>query len=261
MIQVFKDLIGYRELLFAFTVRNIKIKYKQTFMGFMWAIFMPLIIVFSGILVKVGMSKISGRPIELSQISSVMVKSLPWAFFIAALKFSVGSLVTNMEILKKIYFPRVIFPLSYILGQLFDFFIAMIVFTIVLSFAKTGVSIYLLYLPVIIIFLVLFTAGLGMLLSCGNLFYRDVKYIVDVILTFAIFFTPVFYDASLFGSWETILLLNPIASILECFNQTVVMHQAPDTFWFLYSGAWALAAFTGGWVVFHKAEPIFAENI
>jgi len=195
MLQMWKELMNYKELLMAFTWRNIKIKYKQTFMGFLWAIFMPLIIVFSGILVKVGMAKISGREVEMSQIASVTVKALPWAFFMTALKFSVGSLVTNMSILQKIYFPRVIFPLSYTLGSLFDFAIAGIAFTFILIYIKIGVSIYLLFLPVLILFLFFFTTGLGLVLSCANLFYRDVKYIIDVILTFAIFFTPVFYEA------------------------------------------------------------------
>lgn len=261
MLSVYKDLVAYRELLFAFTWRNIKIKYKQTFMGFLWALFMPMIIVCSGILVKVGMAKISGIEMNLEQVASVTVKALPWAFFIGALKFSVGSLVGNMNILKKIYFPRVIFPLSYTIGQMFDFAIAVVTFTVVLTFAKIGVSIYLLYLPFLILFLFLFTAGLGMILSCGNLFYRDVKYIVDVVLTFAIFFTPVFYEASLFGKWESVLLLSPVASILECINTVVVYHQPPQLFWFGYAGVAAFVTFFGSYYIFKKAEPVFADNI
>jgi len=256
-----KELVDYRGLLVAFTLRNIKIKYKQTFFGFLWAIFMPMMIVLSGILVRIGMAKISGRPVELDQMASVTVKALPWAFFIGALKFSVGSLVTNMNILNKIYFPRVIFPLSYTLGQMFDFCVASVIFTFVLAFAKIGVSIHLLWLPLLVIILFFFTAGLGMILSCGNLFYRDVKYIVDVLLTFAIFFTPVFYEASLFGKWEFLLLLNPVGSILECMNAVVVYHQSPQLVWLIYSLIWALVTFFGGWFVFQKADPIFAENV
>ena len=81
--------------------------------------------------------------------------------------------------------------------------------------------------------------------SCGNLFFRDVKYIIDVVLTFAIFFTPVFYEASMFGKWEIVLLLNPIGSLLECINAVVVLHRAPDTLWLLYTGFWSVLAFVG----------------
>ncbi|VAX34853.1 hypothetical protein MNBD_UNCLBAC01-1095 [hydrothermal vent metagenome] len=255
------EFLKYRTLLWVFIKRNIMMKYKQTVMGFLWAIFMPMIIVLSGVIVKIAMAKISGGEVELTQIVSVSVKALPWAFFIGALKFSVGSLVTNMNILGKIYFPRVIFPLSYIFGQLFDFCIAAVVFIVLLTFAKIGVSIYLLWLPVFILFLVLFTAGLGMMLSCGNLFYRDVKYIVDVVLTFAIFFTPVFYSADLFGTWGTLLLLNPVGAILECINSVIVLHQPPSMIWMGYSAFWAFFSFWIGWVIFHKAEPLFAESI
>lgn len=259
--ESWRELMRYRELLVAFTLRNIKIKYKQTFMGFLWALFMPMIIVLSGVIVKMGMAMYSGKEVELAQIASVMVKALPWAFFIGALKFSVGSLVGNMGILKKIYFPRVIFPLSYTIGQLFDFVLASIAFTIVFIFARLGVSVHLLWLPVLIILLFTFTAGLGLIFSCGNLYYRDVKYIIDVILTFAIFFTPVFYEASMFPKFEMYLMLNPVGSLLECINSVVVMHQAPPTIWFIYACVCSLGTFWIGWTVFHKAEPTFADNI
>ena len=261
MIQMWKELMDYRELLVAFTWRNIKIKYKQTFMGILWAVFMPMIIACSGILARIGLSIYSGKEVEITHIATVMVKALPWAFFIGALKFAVGSLVSNMGILQKIYFPRVIFPLSYILGSLFDFIIASVVFTLILVYIKIGISIHLAYLPLLILILFLFTSGVGMILACGNLFYRDVKYIVDVVLTFAIFFTPVIYDASMFKQAETLLLLNPMGSILECINSVVVLHQAPPWRWLSYSGLWAIVAFVGGCFIFHKAEPVFAERI
>lgn len=256
-----KELFEYRSLLFAFTVRNIKMKYKQTVMGFLWAIFMPSMIVLSGIVVKSAMAALSGGTMDLAQVASVSVKSLPWAFFVGALKFSVNSLVSNMELVKKIYFPREVFPLSYALGQLFDFFVASAAFTIVLTFAHLGISSHIIWLPVLIVFLFFFTAGLGMLLACGNLFYRDVRYIVDVILTFGIFFTPVFYDASMFARWETALLLNPVGAILENINRVIVLQKAPDVFWLAYAGAWSVVSFLGSWYVFHKAEPLFAEKI
>lgn len=261
MARLFQELIDYRGLLWAFTWRNIKIKYKQTFMGFLWAIFMPFVIVLSGVVVKFAMAKVVGKELELEQMASVMVKSLPWAFFIGSLKFTVGSLVMNMNILNKIYFPRVIFPLSYTIGQIFDLMIATVAFTFLFLFVDIGASINLLFVPILILFLVLLVAGLGMTLSCGNLFYRDVKYIVDVILTFAIFFTPVFYEASLFGKYETLLLINPVGAILESLNQAVVLKQVPDMFWFSYAGIVSTVSFVFGWIIFHKAEPTFSDNI
>jgi len=261
MIEMIQELIQYRELLGALTWQNIRIRYKQTAMGFLWALFMPIIIVLSGIVVKKAMAVVSGRPLELTEIASVTVKALPWAFFIGAIRFSVTSLTGNMNLVQKIYFPREMFPFSYILAQLFDFVIATFVLAIVLIFAKVGVSIYLIWLPILILFLILFTTGLSLILSCGNLFFRDVKYIVDVILTFGIFFTPVFFSASMFGKWKTLLLLNPIGAILESINNVVVLHQAPEPFWLTYAGLWSIICFLVSWYIFHKAESTFAENI
>ena len=261
MNEMFRELFNYRELLFAFTKRNIQMKYKQTFMGVLWAVFMPFIIIFSGVMVRKAMSVISGFPIEGRQIMSVAIKSLPWAFFVGALKYSVGSLVGNLNLVTKIYFPRVIFPLSYVLGQIFDFLTAGIFLGIILAIGQIGISIHILWLPLLILFLVLFTAGLSIVLACANLFYRDVRHIIDVILTFGIFFTPVFYDASMFSGLRIPLLLNPIGSILENMNLVLVLHQEPLYNWLMYAGVCSVATFIIGWILFEKAEPKFAENI
>lgn len=261
MNEMIKELFNYRELLLAFTRRNIQMKYKQTFMGFLWALFMPAIIVISGIMVRKAMSVLSGKNLEWEHVASVAVKALPWAFFVGAIKFAVNSLVGNINLVTKIYFPRVVFPLSYVLGHTFDFVVASFALSIILCFAKVGVSIYLLWLPVLLIFLILLTAGFSIILSCANLFYRDVRHIVDVLLTFGIFFTPVFYDANMFSGLKTILMLNPMGSILENINHVVVLHQAPEMGWLIYAGLWSVLGFFGAWCIFEKAEPKFAESI
>ena len=260
MPKFLRELVEYRELLYVFTARNIKIKYKQSIMGFLWAIFMPVIIVLYGIMVKKAMAVLSGKPLELESIVSVSVKALPWGFFIQSLKFSVSSLVNNMNLVKKIYFPKVVFPLSYILSQFFDFIVATAAFTVMFIIARIGISIHILWFPFMILLLVMLAAGLGMILSCANLYFRDVRYIVDVILTFGIFFTPVFYEASMF-SFGNILLLNPVGAILENINNIVVLHQAPNFIWLTYAAVWAFVTFFWGWSFFHKKEPTFAEFI
>jgi lipopolysaccharide transport system permease protein len=261
MTEMLKELIQHRELLWALTWRNIKIRYKQTAMGFLWAIFMPLLVVLSGVVVRVAMSSISGKPLQLADIASVSVKSLPWAFFVGALKFGVNSLVGNMNLVTKIYFPREIFPLSSMISQLFDFGIAIAALTIMLIFIKIGFSFYLLWVPVLLALLILLTIAFSFILSCANLFFRDVKYIVDVVLTFGIFFTPVFYSADMFGKWKKFLMLNPVAPILEGINRVVVLHQPPETLWLAYASIWAIGGLVLSWIIFKKAEPAFAENI
>jgi len=258
---MFAELFKYRDLLFMLTLRDIRIRYKQAVMGFVWAIFMPIIAVLAGIIIKKAMAIVSGKPMDMASVASISVKVLPWTFFISSLRLSVQSLVGNPNLVTKIYFPREVLPLASILACLFDFIIASIALFILLMIIHIGASLYLLWLPVLLIFLFLFTAGLGLLLSCANLFFRDVKHIVEIVLMFGIFFTPVFYEASTFGRMKNILLLNPVGSILECINSVVVLHKTPGMFWLAYAGIISVLIFILGYRFFHNKESSFAENI
>ena len=255
------ELLRYRGLLYMLVVRDIKIRYKQSIMGFMWAILMPIVIVLAGIVVKKAIAVFSGREMELADIVTVSVKSLPWAFFVGALKFSTNSLLSNRSLVTKIYFPKEVCPLAAVLSSLFDFFIASLALTFFLVIVGVGISPYLIWVPVLLIIMVGLTAGMGMIFSCANLFFRDVKYIVEIILTFAIFFTPVFYEASDFKNWKKFILLNPIAPVLEGFNSAIVLKQNPELAWLGYSTVWSLAGLFIAWNIFYRLEHKFAERI
>jgi lipopolysaccharide transport system permease protein len=258
---MFRELIEYRNLLWMLTVRDIKIRYKQTVMGFLWALFMPLLIVFAGLIVKKGFSIVSGKPMELSELTSVCIKSLPYSFSIASIRFATNSLVGNANLVTKIYFPREVFPVAAVLANLFDFLLGAFFLVIVLWFIGFTVDYHAFWLLPLMLLLMLFTIALGMILSCANLFYRDVKYIVEVLVTFAIFFTPVFYDAALFGKWGPLLLLNPVGAILESVNNVAILHRPPDPFWISYAALWSVGGLALAWSAFHRLEFLFAERI
>jgi lipopolysaccharide transport system permease protein len=261
MVKAVRELVKYRELLYMVVYRDIRIKYKQSIMGFLWAIFMPAIIISAGILVKFAMATIAGKPLEFSQISTISVKALPWSFFVASVRFSTNSLVSNANLVTKIYFPKEIFPFASVLSNLFDFMIAAGVLTIFLSFTKIGVSEHLLFVPIYIMLLIILTASIGTFLSCANLFFRDIKYIVEVIITFGIFFTPVFYEVEMFEKWSTLLLINPVAPILEGLNDSIVKQRMPQFEWLIYSATIAVIGFMVSYMFFKKMEPSFAERI
>ncbi len=261
MINAIKGLIKYRDLLLMLTFRDIRIRYKQAAMGFLWAIFMPVVAVFAGILVRQAMLFVSGKSLETHNVVSIAIKVLPWTFFANSIRFSVQSLVSNRDLLTKIYFPRAVLPLSSTLACAFDFSIAAAVIPFVMLFTGIGASVQLLWIPSLLVFLFLFTFGLGLLLSAANLFYRDVKYVVDIILTFGIFFTPVFYEASDLGKWKNLMLYNPLGSILESLHRVVVLKMLPDPFWFSYAGAVSIIMFCVGLSVFYGKEQDFAENV
>ncbi|MGO9019220.1 MAG: ABC transporter permease [Syntrophobacteraceae bacterium] len=262
MIRSMRELFNYRELLYALTWRDIKVKYKQSVMGVMWAIFMPALVISAGVLVKFAFAKLSGTPLGISQIATVSVKAIPWSFFIASLRSGTNSLTGNVNLVSKIYFPNEVFPISAVLSQLFDLAIASSVLILILVCAQIGWSMYLLWAPILLGLLILLSVATALLLSAANLFFRDVKYIVEVIVTFAIFFTPVFYEADFMGTtWKPIILLNPVASILEGLNACIVLKTMPEMGWIAYCTIISITLFLVSFIFFKKMEPAFAENI
>jgi lipopolysaccharide transport system permease protein len=259
--QHLREIARYRDLLYMLAWRDIRIKYKQSIMGFMWAILMPLLIVAAGMLVRYAFSRLSGQPLAWTDIATVSVKAVPWAFFVSSLRFSTLSLIANTSLVTKIYFPRELFPLAATLSQFFDFTVASVALAVILAVARIGISVQLLWVPLLVVLLVSLVLALGILFSALALFFRDVKYIVEVVLMFGIFFTPVFYDVELFGEWARILLLNPLAPILEGLAACIVRHEAPALGWLAYSAVFSLAALVLSYKVFKTLEPAFAENI
>ena len=249
------------DLLLMITWRDIRIKYKQSVMGLLWAVLMPALIVAAGLLVQFGMSRLSGRPFTLDQLAAICVKSLPWAFIVGGIRFATNSLTGNANLITKINCPRVVFPVSAVLSALFDMLIAALPLVLVLALAGVRPSATQLWVIPLLLLMVLFVGGLGIAFSAANLYFRDVKYLVEIVLTFAIFFTPVFYSADLFGPWRDVMLLNPVAPLLEGLERSVVQRQTPDLPWVAYSAAVSIATFVLAWVMFHRLEPSFADNV
>jgi len=237
--------LRYRDLIYMMIWRDIRVKYKQSLLGVMWAVLMPATIVLAGMVVRFAMFKVSGKPMAVQDLANVSVRAVPWAFFVASLRFGTNCLVANPNLVTKIYFPKVIFPLSATLSQFVDFLIACCVLAIILVAVGVSPSLTLLWLPVLI----------------ASLFLRDVKYLVEMILTFAIFFTPVFFDANMFGEWKNLLLLNPVAPILEGISSAVLRQGIMNPLWLFYSGLVALMVFFGSLAFFERLEPLFAESI
>lgn len=261
MQTALKYLVARRDLLRTLAWREIRVKYKQSVMGMLWAVLMPAVIVFAGVLVRYGFAIFSGKSLETDDIASVSVRAIPWAFFVSSIRFGTNSLIANTTLVTKIYFPREILPMAAVLSQLMDFVVASVVLIVVLAVLHVGVSVQLLWLPVLIAILVLLTTGLVLLLSAASLFFRDVKYLVEVLLTFAIFFTPVLFEASMFGHWYTPLMLNPIAPVLEGFANVIVRHVPPPLSWLGYSAVVSVVLCCGALSVFQRVEPYFAESV
>ena len=255
------ELYRYRELLLIIAYRDIKVRYKQSIMGFLWAILMPILIVMSGVVIRYAYSLAAHVPLNKQDLASVAVKSVPWAFIVSGIRFSCFSLSNNASLVVKIYFPKEIFPMAAVLACFFDFVVAFTAMGIFLTALKIGLSIYILWVPILLLLMVLLVTGIGMIISASGLFFRDVKYIVEVFLTFGIFFTPVFYDAHMLGAKGRWLMLNPAAPLLDGMSACIVHHQSPDLAWLLYSTAFTLIVFVSGFSLFKHLEPAFAESV
>jgi ABC-type polysaccharide/polyol phosphate export permease len=261
MSHAIRELVNHRDLLYMITWREIKVKYKQSVMGTLWAVLMPLVIVCAGLLVRFAFATVSGTPLALSDLTQVTVKAVPWAFFVSVLRFGTNSLVANTNLVTKIYLPRLVFPLAAVCSQLLDFLVAGAVVGVFLVLAQAGLSVHLLWLPLLVGLLIILATALAIMFSAASLFLRDVKYLVEVFLTFAIFFTPVFYESSLFGHWAPLLLINPVSPLLEGISTTVILHRSPALSWLLYSLVCTGALFTTALAMFKKLEPFFAESV
>jgi len=204
---------------------------------------------------------LSGKSISADAIAGVTVKSLVWAFFAGAMRFSSTSLVGNTNLVTKIYMPREIFPVAAVLSQLIDFGIASIIVAIGLLATGYGWSWQVLWVPILLITVIVLAVGWALILSAACLFFRDVKYLVEVVITFAIFVTPVFYDVEMFGRWANRLLLNPLAPLIEGLETCVVYHSNPNSLWVSYSMAISALSLVGGFYLFKRWEPSFAESI
>ena len=256
-----QELYNYRGLLLVITYRDIKVRYKQSIMGFLWAILMPILIVMSGVVIRYAYAIAAHVPLNNADIASVAVKSVPWAFIVSGIRFSCFSLTNNVSLVTKIYFPKEIFPMAAVLACFFDFAVAFTAMVIFLTVLKIGVSLYLLWVPFLLLLIILLVTGIGMIISASGLFFRDVKYIIEIFLTFGIFFTPVFYDTRMLGDKGKWLMLNPAAPLLDGMSASIVRHESPNLPWLAYSAVVSVLVFGCGFVLFKYLEPAFAESV
>jgi lipopolysaccharide transport system permease protein len=257
--EMLQEQVQYRDLLLQMIKRDLVLRYKQTFMGVAWAMFMPLVntAVFGVVFTRVARIDV-GMPYPVFAYCGLIV----WNLFATSLKFSIGSLTSNMGLVTKVYFPREILPMSAVLVGLVDFAVAHVVLIGLMLAYGMPFHGTIVYLPAVLFVHVTFTVGLSLLVAMGNLFYRDVKYIFDVVLGVLLFATSVLYPISLVGGRAgEVLRLNPLSWIVDGYRGALVSGQNPLTPGFAITALAAFVTFAVAWIVFHRAEYRFAENV
>lgn len=254
----FKELWQYRELLYIFSWRDIKVRYKQTILGVIWVLFQPIITtgIFSIFFGKIARLPSDNLPYPLFVFSGLII----WNFFANGLSSSSQSLVIHEGLVKKAYFPRIILPLSAVVTTGVDLLIVLpVLLAAIFFFGYSPHPASLLLLPVLFIVLFLTTSGLGLLLSAINVKYRDVRFILPFFIQIGLFLSPVIYPISaIYDLRKWVLILNPLTGVIEVSRQLI---SGALINWFQLGLSFfiALAVFLVGFYYFRKTENLFAD--
>jgi len=259
-MQVARNLYRHRDLLWLWTMREIRVRYKQSILGGAWAILQPLslMVIFSvvfGYFVKVPTD---GIPYPVFSYSAL----LPWTLFATSITFAVPSLVNNMNLVTKVYFPREILPFAAVGAALIDYLIAAVLFVVLMVIYSVPVNFSILFLPFILLIQIVMTLGISLLASALTVLMRDVRYIVPLALQLLMYLSPVVYPLSIVPeNLRVIYLLNPMSGLIENYRRVTVYGLMPD--WLMMIPAILIASvlFIVGYAYFKHAEGTFADII
>jgi lipopolysaccharide transport system permease protein len=212
-----RDLWHYRDLLYILTERDIKVRYKQTILGALWAIIQPL---FTMLVFTLFFGRLAGMPSDnIPYPIFAYAGLLPWTFFSNAVTNSGNSLVGNSNLITKVYFPRMIIPIATVGAGLVDFTIAFALLVILMIYYGVGLSINIVMFPFLVILTSFLAIGIGMWLSGLNVKYRDIRYALPFVIQLGMFATPIIYPASIVPeNWRWVLAFNPLTGIIEGFR-------------------------------------------
>ena len=255
----FREIVLYRELLVFLVWRDIKIRYRQTLLGGLWAVLQPLIamLIFTLVFNRLAGVKSDGPPYPLFAFAGLA----PWTFFSAALSQSSNSLLINQQLVSKVYFPRIFIPVGAVGGLLLDLVFSLGLLFLLMIHYHWAVSAKVLLLPIFVLAAFLAACGSGLILSALNVSFRDIKYAVPFMIQMGIFLTPVIYPLRYIPvRWQSLMGLNPMAGVVTGFRYCLLGSAAS---WQLMATSIAVSVtlFALGLFVFRRMERHFADVI
>lgn len=256
------ELWEYRELLYFLTWRDIKVRYKQTALGAAWSILQPVMtmVVFSLFFGKLAKVPSDNIPYPIFSFAALV----PWTFFAYGLSQSANSLVGNQNLIKKVYFPRLVVPISSVLSGAVDFVIAFAILLVMMPMYHVWPTISVLLLPAFLLLAFITSLGVGLWLSALNVEYRDIRYVVPFLTQFWMFATPIAYSSSLldkYPMWKTLYGLNPLVGVVEGFRWALLgTHTRPGPMVFV-SALSAVLVLVSGAFYFRRMEKNFADVV
>jgi lipopolysaccharide transport system permease protein len=268
MIRRVEEVYQYRELLRNLVIRDLKVRYRNSILGVLWSLLNPLLmtLVFTIVFTLMIPSNIPNYPVFF------MCGFLPWTFLSSALTGGTASIVNSSSLIKKVYFPREILPFSEVLSNLVHFLVALIVLFAMILVFQMRLTAAVLMLPLIILMQVMFVAGMVLLLSTANVFYRDTKHILTIVMQAWFFLTPVFYPITVLPESAVILgytvdiqlwvrRLNPMASLIASYRDVIYRAELTGADFFLRTFVTCLATMVIGYLVFCRFSYLFGEEV
>ena len=255
-----RDLLSYRELIFFLTWRDLKVRYKQTLLGASWAILQPFLtmVVFSIFFGNLAKVPSDGVPYPIFSYTAL----IPWTLFSKALQDASRSLVANSHMITKVYFPRMILPLSSVMAGVVDFLIAFVVLLGMMVFYNIFPTVNVLVLPLFLLLALVTAVGVGLWLSALNVLFRDINYILPFLTQFWMYLTPVAYPSSMIPSeWQVIYALNPMTGVVEGFRWALLGTGQPPGIMTLVSSITAVVLLISGMFYFRRMERLFADMV
>jgi lipopolysaccharide transport system permease protein len=253
------EMWDYRELLYFFVWRDIKVRYKQTVIGAAWAVLQPFLtmLVFS-LFGRLAHIPSQGLPYPIFYYSAL----LPWMYFAGALQNSTNTIVENQRLITKVYFPRLILPFSSVLSGLVDFGISFLMFVAMMIYYGIRPSAAMLWFPVFLLLAVVTALGVGLWLSALNALYRDVRYVLPFLVQFWWIASPVVYPTALVPEkWRWLYGLNPMAGVIEGFRWSLAGKGDPPGYFLFVSAAVVAATLLSGVAYFQKMETTIADVV
>lgn len=256
-----EELWRYRELAWVFALRDIKVRYKQTFIGIAWAVLQPVmtVVIFNFVFGRLAKIPSEGVPYPLFSFIGVSF----WTYFSTSLTNASNSVVSNEGIIKKIYFPRLILPISSALTPLVDFVISLLIFAAMLAlYGYVPTLAGILLLPLLTLLAFLSSAGIGLICASLNLRYRDIRYVLPFFVQLGMYATPVIYPATLLeGRFHWILTINPMTGVIEAARAGFLGMGTINYGLLLISGLISFGLFFFGMIRFRKTERLFADVV
>ena len=251
---------AYRELLYFFVWRDVKVRYKQTAIGVSWVVLQPLLTmgIFTLFFGRLAKLPSDGLPYPVFYFTALV----PWTYFATALQSCTSIVVENQRVITKVFFPRLVLPISAVVSGLVDFCIGFVVMCIVVGVYGIRPGLAALWLPVLLLLAVLTALGVGLWMSALNALYRDVRYVVPFLIQFWMFASPVAYPSSLVPErWRWLYGLNPMAGVIDGFRWSLTGHGQPPGPLLLASSGAVAAVLIGGLLFFQRMEGAVADRV